>query len=172
MPGVTSVRQDFGTVEIEAEVQNVQHFTVRTKFLAAVVKGTHFIVTADSEGASVQVTRGLVAVEAIDSKYRTSVGAGYMAKIAARGDLQVSGNGPLPDIFDASGLVLPRRDNANGDSAGADDVLVADLKLDQRQPAATRASEPEGFAWLPSAIGVMVGIALGAIALLFRRFLT
>jgi len=40
----TTVRQFYGKVEIEAEVQNVQHFGVRTPYLAAVVKGTKFSV--------------------------------------------------------------------------------------------------------------------------------
>ena len=35
----TTVQQYFGTVEVEAEVQNVQHFAVQTPLLAAVVKG-------------------------------------------------------------------------------------------------------------------------------------
>ena len=60
----TTVKQYFGTVEIEAEVQNVEHFAVQTQYLAAVVKGTHFVVRADSDGAEVTVDRGHVAVTA------------------------------------------------------------------------------------------------------------
>src|SRR5882724_7831354 len=33
----TTVQQDFGSVEVEAEVQNAPHFVVDTQFLAAVV---------------------------------------------------------------------------------------------------------------------------------------
>ena len=35
----TTVMSDYGGVEIDAEVQNVEHFSVATPFLAAVVKG-------------------------------------------------------------------------------------------------------------------------------------
>ena len=41
----TTVQQSFGTVTVDAEVKNVQHFAVETPYLAAVVKGTKFIVT-------------------------------------------------------------------------------------------------------------------------------
>jgi hypothetical protein len=59
----TTVRQFYGTVEIEAEVQNVQHFGVRTPYLAAVVKGTKFAVSSDNDSSEVEVSRGQVAVE-------------------------------------------------------------------------------------------------------------
>ena len=59
----TTVRQFYGSVEIEAEVQNVQHFGVRTPYLAAVVKGTKFAVTSDGDSSEVAVSRGHVAVE-------------------------------------------------------------------------------------------------------------
>ena len=59
----TTVRQYFGTVAIEAQVEEVQHFSVQTPYLAAVVKGTRFTVTSGKAGASVSVQRGHVAVE-------------------------------------------------------------------------------------------------------------
>lgn len=40
----TTFKQDFGIVSVEAEVRDVQHFAVVTPFLAAVVKGTRFVV--------------------------------------------------------------------------------------------------------------------------------
>ena len=58
----TTVKQYFGTVAVEAEVKDVQHFAVRTPYLAAVVKGTRFTVHSDDEGADVSVERGRVAV--------------------------------------------------------------------------------------------------------------
>jgi hypothetical protein len=101
----TTVRQDFGSVEVEAEVENVQHFEVDTKFLAAVVKGTHFIVTADALGASVTVDRGAVAVESLASRRSTTVTLGQTASVARSTDLAVSGGGTLPAIFSPDGSV-------------------------------------------------------------------
>ena len=41
---LTSVVQKSGVVAVDVERRNVQHFSVQTPFLAAVVKGTKFIV--------------------------------------------------------------------------------------------------------------------------------
>lgn len=60
---MTTVLQDLGTVSIEAERRNVQHFSVQTPFMAAVVKGTRFTVRSDPSGTSVQVDRGVVQVQ-------------------------------------------------------------------------------------------------------------
>src|SRR3569623_1578415 len=59
----TIVKQDFGTVAVEAEVQQVQHFAVQTPYMAAVVKGTRFTVTSGKTGARVEVRRGHVQVD-------------------------------------------------------------------------------------------------------------
>src|SRR3569833_1241209 len=59
----TTVKQYFGTVSVEAEVQQVQHFAVQTPYLAAVVKGTRFTVTSGKTDASVLVRRGHVEVD-------------------------------------------------------------------------------------------------------------
>src|SRR6185437_3817270 len=82
-----------------------QHFEVDTKFLAAVVKGTHFIVTADALGASVTVDRGAVAVESLASRRSTTVTLGQTASVARSTDLAVSGGGTLPAIFSPDGSV-------------------------------------------------------------------
>ena len=59
----TTVKQYFGTVAVEAQVQNVQHFAVETPYLAAVVKGTRFVVTSGKTGAKVSVQRGHVEID-------------------------------------------------------------------------------------------------------------
>lgn len=89
----TTVEQHFGTVEIEAEVRNVQHFAVETPFLAAVVKGTHFIVKSGKSGSSVKVTRGRVEVSDNQSGAHVLVPAGQQATVSATGDLSVSSRG-------------------------------------------------------------------------------
>jgi FecR protein len=102
----TTVKQYFGTVGVEAEVQNVQHFAVQTPYLAAVVKGTKFVVTSDEDGARVDVTRGHVAVEDRDTRQSTLVAAGQSAETSAGTPLEISGDGDLPDIVDSRGKVV------------------------------------------------------------------
>lgn len=184
--GQTIVRQDFGTVEVEAEVKVVEHFTVQTKFLAAVVKGTHFIVTADAAGASVEVTRGLVAVEATESKHKTSVAAGYTASIAKSGDLFVRGAGALPKIYDAKGIELPpvlalrgskdfdapRSSGTQVAAAGSLALALPQLSDMAAAPETQVAPASDGIGWLPSGIGVLIGVMIGSLALVFRRFLS
>lgn len=61
----TTMIQTAGIAEFEVERQNVQHFAVETPLLAALVKGTHFVVTASSGQAEVEVSRGIVQVTAL-----------------------------------------------------------------------------------------------------------
>ena len=77
----TTVKQYFGTVSVEAEVRDVQHFAVQTQYLAAVVKGTRFTVTANKEGASVTVGRGSVFVEGTASRASVVITAGQSAAV-------------------------------------------------------------------------------------------
>jgi hypothetical protein len=89
----TTVRQDFGSVAIEADVRNVEHFSVETPHLAAVVKGTKFVVTSGKSKASVKVTRGRVAVEDEHSGQSVVVVAGQTASTEIGQPLDVSGRG-------------------------------------------------------------------------------
>ena len=56
----TTVVDHQGAVSIEADVRNVEHFSVVTPYLAAVVKGTKFTVLTEQAGSTLQVTRGQV----------------------------------------------------------------------------------------------------------------
>lgn len=87
----TTVLQYAGQLTVEAEVRNVQHFAVRTAYLAAVVKGTRFTVTAKKSGGSVQVLRGQVSVEDKLNQETVMVLAGQTAKVTKGRDLSVSG---------------------------------------------------------------------------------
>lgn len=103
----TTVQQHFGTVEIEAEVRNVQHFAVETPFLAAVVKGTHFIVKSGKSGSSVKVTRGQVEVSDTKSGAHVLVPAGQQASVSAAGEIAVSGRGARSSqVVGADGQVI------------------------------------------------------------------
>lgn len=101
----TTVKQDFGTVSVEADVRQVQHFGVDTPFLAAVVKGTRFTVTSGKSGSSVSVRRGHVAVENLHTHSTVTLSVGQTATVGpARADeTQVGGSGKLPTVVDSSG---------------------------------------------------------------------
>jgi len=58
----TTILQRAGSILLEVEKRNVQHFEVETPYLAALVKGTRFRVTVDKRGARVDVLRGQVEV--------------------------------------------------------------------------------------------------------------
>ena len=92
---MTSVLQDFGVVTIEAERRNVQHFSVQTPFLAAVVKGTRFTVLSDQSAASVQVNRGIVQVQDTLNDLVVDVRPGQEATVSTEAPLLVEGAGAI-----------------------------------------------------------------------------
>jgi hypothetical protein len=102
----TTVQQFFGTVAIEAQVQNVQHFAVQTPYLAAVVKGTHFEVKTISKQSAVKVQRGHVAVEDLHTGAHTLLSVGQSATVGKNGSFIVSGKGAKPEILNSAGEVL------------------------------------------------------------------
>ncbi len=180
----TIVHQSIGVVEVEAEVRDEYHLTVETKFLAAVVKGTHFIVRADDVGASVEVTRGLVAVQATDSKEVTNVPPGITASVRDAGDIQLVGAVALPLVFDAKGVEIPRQPAAEPyipappaggsmnrtvtrSSGGAQSFAFAFPELGAGGRSTSQGGGGVDIA--TTGIGIAIGIMLGAIALLFRR---
>jgi ferric-dicitrate binding protein FerR (iron transport regulator) len=87
----TTVREHFGSVSVEAEVRDVQHFAVQTPYLVAVVKGTRFVVRSGRAGSGVKVMRG--AVEVHDGHRGTTaiVRAGQSAGVGAQSGLKVTG---------------------------------------------------------------------------------
>jgi hypothetical protein len=205
----TTVQQDFGTVEVEAQVENVQHFAVETKFLAAVVKGTHFTVTASDLGASVAVERGQVEVESAASKRKTTVTIGQMASVAPATDMVVSGDGSMPAIFGPDGRIVqpagapagsppaiesPGSASRSGGATTEGEAVVttaalvnpADAalvvpqlrgslgggdfaKLLEQSGGSVKAKEPP-INLLTIVVGALLGAAIGALALLFRRY--
>ncbi len=54
----TTIVQQAGSILLDVEKRNVQHFEVETPYLAAVVKGTQFRVSVGATGTSVNVLRG------------------------------------------------------------------------------------------------------------------
>jgi hypothetical protein len=122
----TTVKQYFGTVSVEAQVEEVQHFAVQTPYLAAVVKGTRFTVNSGETGASVSVQRGHVAVEDKHDHTHVLLEVGQSAKVdvvATESAIVVSGDGDLPEVV-ASNVVLPtyvNTDEGKGKSGQTED---------------------------------------------------
>lgn len=185
---LTIVQQGLGTIDIEAEVRATKHLEVHTPFLTAVVKGTVFSVTASADAASVSVTRGLVAVEALATRYQTSLPAGTSATVGSSGDMVVSGDSP-PPVFDANGLKRPAAlipPTPAAEALAADTLEVADT--DTGAPVAILGAGPietlvrsnaaealaetgrSGIDVRAAGIGIAIGIFIGALALLARRF--
>jgi hypothetical protein len=102
----TTVEQDFGTVAVEADVRQVQHFAVETPYVAAVVKGTKFTVVQGKDSASVSVQRGHVFVEDRASKDQVTIGVGQSATIAPKTAMVVAGRGRLPAVTDQHGKAV------------------------------------------------------------------
>ncbi|HEV2515580.1 MAG TPA: FecR family protein [Devosia sp.] len=145
----TTVQQHFGTVEIEAEVRNVQHFAVETPFLAAVVKGTHFTVKTSKTGSSVKVKRGRVEVSDNKSGAHVLVPAGQQATVAATGEIAVSGRGARSSqVVGADGQVI------SGSATGGVNVTAGAV--------GTNASVGAGPDGVTVEVSTPVGVSAGA----------
>ena len=116
----TIVQQHFGDVAIEAERREVQHFAVQTRYLAAVVKGTRFSVSADASSASVDVARGQVEVRDVERKVMVEVTRGQSASVGSAEVLNVSGGGRRAPIV-----------SYTGNAVAADVEAVAVVKIDK-----------------------------------------
>jgi hypothetical protein len=104
----TTVTQSAGRVSVEADIRNVQHFAVVTPMLAAVVKGTRFVVSVTRGNSSVSVRRGHVEVESFKDKTTTLLSVGQEAEVGpdTGGSIVVSGSGELPVVYAANGKAL------------------------------------------------------------------
>jgi hypothetical protein len=120
----TTVTQAYGTVEAEVTVQPFEHFEVRTPLLAAVVKGTHFIVQSTSATASVRVTRGTVAVEALETGRTTLVHADEVASLRRGNALELTTTAPAsaPALAGDAGTIVATDNPARQLSAVVADV--------------------------------------------------
>ncbi|MDX2203328.1 MAG: FecR family protein [Hyphomicrobiaceae bacterium] len=95
--GFTKILQRAGSIAIEAEKKDHQHFEVETPYLAAVVKGTSFTVTVASGSADVQVSTGKVEVSDNRTGKIALVLPGQSAHTSASG-FNVRGPGALEPI--------------------------------------------------------------------------
>ena len=99
----TTVKEAFGSVRVEANVENVKHFSVQTPFLAATVKGTIFTVVSGATAAEVQVQRGKVSVEDSHHELHVDVLPGQSASVGRVEALRIAGLGKLAPIVNAAG---------------------------------------------------------------------
>ena len=124
---MTSVLQFHGSVTIDAERRNVQHFSVQTPVLAAVVKGTQFTVTYRNGQARVDVDRGVVQVQDSAHDMVVDVTPGQAAEASQMAPVDVSGPGSDRVVYLIEGNVVPavaREAVLRGDVA-AEDALDA-----------------------------------------------
>ncbi len=103
----TSVIQVYGAVSVDVERRNVQHFSVQTPYLAAVVKGTRFTVVVDGSSARVEVDRGVVQVQDTGNDLVTDIRPGQQAVVSENAPLNVTG-GRATAVFTFEGVqVVP-----------------------------------------------------------------
>lgn len=91
----TTILQQAGSIVLEVERQNVEHFEVETPYLAAVVKGTRFAVSVNRYGADVRVLSGRVDVSDFKTGQSALISAGQTARVAShgKGGLELGGPG-------------------------------------------------------------------------------
>ena len=118
----TTVREHFGTVGVEANVENVRHFAVETSLMAAVVKGTVFSVHANANSSVVVVSRGVVSVSDFLHHTETDVHEGESAKVTKRDGVVVK-RAPATDPDTAVATAAAAGARAGG-GASADTAAV------------------------------------------------
>jgi FecR protein len=100
--------QSLGSVFYDVEPRKSRSFGVTAPYVAAVIKGTRFLITVGPDKNSVRVDRGLVLVESTDGVSSVLVGAGTIAiaePALARGvTLSTSG---IPDATPTQATDLP-----------------------------------------------------------------
>lgn len=116
-----TIVQSRGRISYDVEPRPVQHFIVETPHLAAVVKGTQFVVSSEQAASSVRVTRGLVEVTDFRSGEVARIGANQEATAGAAGraGLSLSGEGALPLVRQG-----PARSGAGAGGTGRSVVLA------------------------------------------------
>jgi hypothetical protein len=94
----TTILQKAGVVEFNVDKRKVKHFAVETPYLAAVVKGTHFVVGAYGTSGVVKVARGRVEVTDLRTGQHVDVVPGQQATVTNGNGLQIGGAGALDTI--------------------------------------------------------------------------
>jgi hypothetical protein len=80
---IVEVAVEAGNALFKVDRRETPHFRVRTRYLAAVVRGTTFSVTVTPTGGTVQVTEGAVQVSTVDGGASDLIRPGMIARIGA-----------------------------------------------------------------------------------------
>jgi len=99
--GIVQILQDYGSALFNIGKQPNPHFGVETPYLAAVVKGTTFVITVTDEGASLQVTEGAVETSTLDGGAVELIRPGDVAMIAAADPLRMVIEGEGRKVMDS-----------------------------------------------------------------------
>lgn len=114
---ITSIEMSSGMITAEVERRNVQHFSVQTPYLAAIVKGTIFRVSVGGGSAQVEVDRGTVQVQDLLNDLVVDIVRGQEAQVSRTEPLEVSGPGTVAVYtFEGERVVNGTADIAADDS--------------------------------------------------------
>jgi len=91
--GGFDVVQEWGNAVFQIEKKKNPHFGVRTPYLAAVVKGTTFLITVTQDGASLQVLEGAVETSTSDGGARELIRPGIVASVSAADQFRLTVRG-------------------------------------------------------------------------------
>ena len=117
----TEIQQTMGRILLDVETRKYQHTTVKTPYLAAIVKGTKFDVYVGSAVAKVKVNRGVVEVVDTARGERVDVTNGQSVEVTANGNapMQVNGRGRKAAVLDVrTGKPVEKGNNGIGHAYG------------------------------------------------------
>ncbi|AVF02403.1 MULTISPECIES: FecR family protein [Devosia] len=103
---MTRIVQVWGTVTVEAEKRNVQHFSVQTPVMAAIVKGTQFTVTYRNGLTKVDVEEGIVEIRDFATNTSVDLRPGQSAAASQMRPVKVSGPGSEDVIYVIDGQAV------------------------------------------------------------------
>src|SRR5690606_9806762 len=104
---------------VDVERRNVQHFSVQTPYLAAVVKGTRFTVVVDGRSARVNVERGVVQVQDTGNDLVTDIRPGQQAVVSDTEPLNATSSQAAAAVFTVQGVqVVPGTTEPVADTSG------------------------------------------------------
>jgi hypothetical protein len=155
----TTILQQAGSILVDVEKRNENHFAVETPSLVAVVKGTQFRVSIGKTETSVDVLRGKVEVADFKTGQFAYVLPGQHAKVFPNGSsgLKLSGSGVLnpvqhgapraprvePISVPKGGFSGPRHAAVNP-AAVRISAAIGEVKLDVNKVTKGMAREPKG----------------------------
>ncbi len=123
--GNTQILQTLGSALYKIGKQKKPHFQVDTPYMAAVVKGTAFVVKVEDDEASVEVTEGLVEVSTPGDTDMEFVRPGFTAVVAREqgGNITVD---PTPGKTQPEDPAQPAEKSAKTDSTGGQTIVITE----------------------------------------------